>query len=64
MTSCPEVGDDEKIILCGFGGRSMSVFEVIEGRSLRSPSGRLPSRIDLLRSIREGNMFPAKQEKV
>lgn len=60
MTSCPEVGDDEKIILCGFGGRSMRVFEVIEGRSLRSPSGRLPSRIDL----KVPNMFPAKQEKV
>ena len=60
MTSCPEVGDDEKIILCGFGCRSMSVFEVIEGRSLRSPSGRLPSRIDL----KVPNMFPAKQEKV
>ena len=31
IKSCPEVGNDEKIILCGFGGRSMSVFEVIEG---------------------------------
>ena len=60
MTSCPEVGDDEKIILCGFGGRSMSVFEVIEGRSLRYPSGRLPSRMDL----KVPNIFPAKQEKV
>ena len=60
MTSCPEVGDDEKIILCGFGGRSMSVFEVIAGRSLRYPSGRLPSRMDL----KVPNIFPAKQEKV
>ena len=27
----PINGNYEKIILCGFGGRSMSVFEVIEG---------------------------------
>ena len=52
IKSCPEVGNDEKIILCGFGGRSKSVFEVIEGGFQRPPSGRLP------------NMFPAKQEKV
>ena len=39
IKSCPEVGNDEKIILCGFGGRSMSVFEVIEGGGggLRGP---------------------------
>ena len=60
MTSCSEVGDDEKIILCGFGGRSMSVFEVIEEISLRPPSCQLPSRLDL----KVPNMFSAKQEKV
>ena len=53
IKSCPEVGNDEKIILCGFGGRSMSVFEVIEGGggSQRPPSGRLPSRSWILKCL-------------
>ena len=28
---CPEVGNDEYIIVCNFGGRRMSGFEVIGG---------------------------------
>ena len=28
---CPEVGNDEHIIVCNFGGRRMSGFEVIGG---------------------------------
>ena len=28
---CPEVGNDEYLILCNFGGRSMIGFEVMEG---------------------------------
>ena len=51
IKSCPEVGNDEKIILCGFGGRSVSVFEVIEGASQSFPSGRLPSRSWILNCL-------------
>ena len=36
---CPEVGSDEYIIVCDFGGRRMSGFEVIEGTS-EAPAGR------------------------
>ena len=28
---CPEVGNDKYIVLCNFGGRSTSGFDVIEG---------------------------------
>ena len=28
---CPEVGNDEYVIVCNFGGRRMSGFEVIGG---------------------------------
>ena len=28
---CPEVGNDDYIIVCNFGGRSISGSEVIEG---------------------------------
>ena len=28
---CPEVGNDKYMVLCNFGGRSMSGFDVIEG---------------------------------
>ena len=34
---CLDVGNDECIILCNFGGRIMSVFEILEG-DLQSPS--------------------------
>lgn len=27
---CPEFGNDERIILCSFGGRIVSVFDVME----------------------------------
>ena len=31
---CPEVGNDKYIVLCNFGGRSMSGFDVIGGGAL------------------------------
>ena len=34
---CPEVGNDKYMVLCNFGGRSMSGFDVIEGGELWSP---------------------------
>ena len=34
---CLDVGNDECIILCNFGGRIMSGFEILEG-DLQSPS--------------------------
>jgi len=43
IKSCPEVGNDEYIIVCNFGGRRISDFQVIEGGGggrggLRGPS--------------------------
>ena len=39
---CAEFGNDGYIIMCNFGARSMSGFEIIGsgGRSLRGPVGR------------------------
>ena len=37
---CPEVGNDEYIIVCNFGGRRMSGFEVIG-----APAGRRKQKI-------------------
>ena len=34
---CPEVGNDEYIIVCNFGGRRISAFKVIEGGLRGSP---------------------------
>ena len=31
IKSCPEFGNDEYIIMCNFGGRSMSGVEIIGG---------------------------------
>ena len=63
IKSCPEVGNDEKIILCGFGGRSRSVFEVIEGGGgSQRPSLRSVAFASL--DLEVPDMFPAKQEKV
>ena len=37
---CPELENDEFIIVCNFGGRSISGSEVIEGGLRRRPSHR------------------------
>ena len=37
---CPEVGNDEFIIVCNFDGRSISSTEVIEGGLQGRPSHR------------------------
>ena len=45
---CPEVGNDEFIIVCNFGGRGMSDLKVMEGRGLRAlPSHRKQKKLGL-----------------
>ena len=39
---CPEVGNDKYIVLCNFGGRSTSGFDVIEGGGGGGGSGVSP----------------------
>ena len=44
----PEVGNDEFIIVCNFGGRGMSDLKVMEGRGLRAlPSHRKQKKLGL-----------------
>ena len=42
---CPNVGNDEYIIVCNFGSRRMSGFEVIVGAS-EAPAGRRKQKRD------------------
>ena len=48
---CSEVGNDEYIVLCIFGGRGMSGFEVIENRllELKKMTFWLPSSSSMLK---------------
>ena len=38
IKSCPEFGNDGYIIMCNFGGRSMSGVEIIGGGAFEAPS--------------------------
>ena len=42
----PEVGGDEYIIVCHFGDRRMSGFEVIEGGLRGAPGRRKEKKLD------------------
>ena len=49
----PEIGHDEYIILCNFGGRSISGFKVIEEDSTPSGAGNMQNNLGVRNLLEE-----------